>query len=145
MEKNKDTMIDDDFLAVLDSIITKGKLEKEITITPELKLTMRILDTWETITAESISPLKVDEASLDLVFKTRGLNKIIRAIVAVNGIPVEDEKLTPELSRARRVALYSKVGALPTSLIDKIQQGYIDLCLEQEKLFRDVDKNSENF
>jgi len=145
MEKKEEVKVDIEFLAAFDSIITKGKLEKDIIITPELTLTVRVLDTWETITAEAISPLKVDEASLDLVFKTRGLNKVIRSIVAVNGVPVEDKELTPELSKARRLALYSKVGSLPTSLIDKIQQGYISLCEEQEKLFKEVEKNSDVF
>jgi len=135
-----------EFEKFFDNLITYGRIVKEKTIVPGLKIKLRPLDVDEQISAESISIASNPGMPIDTVEKIRAINTLSRAILEVNGVKVVEDDDNTEAKIKKSEALYRKLLSLPSHVIDLIYIFYAECVNEQREMYKSgLQENIENF
>jgi len=142
-DKAKD-VLNGDIFDLFDSFIEKNSISKQVKLDDNLIVELRTISTEELLEAESISMTNIDNMPVDVVFKARAINILLRAITAINGVKIQHtgDSLKDEDNRDK---LREKLLKLPPQLIDKLIDEYRKLTEQQDKLIQDLDNNIENF
>ena len=80
----------------------------------------------------------------DVVEKVRGASILSQAILSINGSDIEKENLTKEEVRTRRFVLYKQLLSLPSIVIQKMYEFYIDCLKKQEDIYVNFDKTVDD-
>lgn len=140
LEKEKITK---DLTLFFDNIISKGYMTREVKLTEDLTIELKVLDTWETLQADSRIPLLFVEGVRDVSSRARIISELATATISVNGIDIKREDLTDKENALRVEELYQKYLKLPPSLLDKLQQEYVKLSNEQLDFYTKPEELSE--
>jgi hypothetical protein len=146
--KEEEKKYDIEFINFFDDLIQKGKVEKEEEIIPGMKVKLSPLDTNAQIAAEMVQIANNPYVPVDTIEKIRAISILSKAIVAINGASIVKENATTEENDARRKALYNKLFDLPSHVIDKAYNLYVEAIEQQKKIYGDVPKlegNIRNF
>jgi septum formation inhibitor-activating ATPase MinD len=117
------------------NFIKQGNVIKEETVVPGMKVKLKVLDTGELLAAESILALTNPGIPVDVIQKVRAASILSQSVMAINGMDVEDEKLTSEVNKARRNNLYKNLLKMPAFVVTKIYKLYTDAVAEQNELY----------
>lgn len=137
----------DDLINLFDNFIKPGVVIKEKEVIPGLTVKLKVLNTGELLTAESIIGLNKD-IPLDVAQKVRAAGILTYAIISINGVNIEREDASVEENRQRRVLLYNQLLQMPPFIIQKMYMLYLEAVKEQEQMYNNVEElkqNIENF
>ena len=118
-------------------------MTREVKLTEDLTIELKVLDTWETLQADSRIPLLFVEGVRDVSSRARIISELATATISVNGIDIKREDLTDKENALRVEELYQKYLKLPPSLLDKLQQEYVKLSNEQLDFYTKPEELSE--
>ena len=135
MEQNKDNAISTDIASLFDALITQGTITGDVTLGENLNITLKVLDTGELLAAEAEATTNHPFMPNDIVTRGRIISILTAATVALNGIDIEQSKLTKEENNARRNMLFKKYMGLPVYLVDKAYDKYKELQEKQKEMF----------
>lgn len=147
-KKSEKESITSDLSLFFDNLITKGQLTREVKLTEGLTIELKVLDTWETLMADSRIALALIEGVRDVTNRARMVSQLASATVSVNGVDIKQESLTDKENAMRIDELYQKYLKLPPSLLDLLNEEYKKLAEEQMEFYKnpdEVSKNLENF
>lgn len=145
MEQNKkveDFTVTDDLNIFFDNFIKSGEVVKEKEIAPNFKVKLRVLNTGELLSAESIMKATTDIPA-DIVAKVRAASILSQAIISINDLEIEKNNLTQEENNMRRVNLYKQLLKMPAIVIQKSYELYIEAVKEQNDLYENLDETIE--
>jgi hypothetical protein len=144
----RDFKPEDDLDIFFENFIKRGTVIEEDEITPGFKIAVKVLDTGELLTAESVLATTNPHIPYDIIQKVRAASILSQAIIRVNGIDVEKEGLSKEKNHERRTGLYSKLLKMPALLVQKAYELYIKAVKKQNEIYGNQKKmidNIENF
>jgi hypothetical protein len=147
-EDMKDFNPSEDLNLFFNNFIKAGTVTKEEDIVPGLRLKVKVLNTGELLTAESVLQLSNPNIPFDVVEKVRAASILSQAILEINGVPVEKDDMKPEQNSQRRSALYSQLLKMPALVVQKSYELYVTAVREQNKLYTtdgEIEKKAENF
>lgn len=128
-----------DIFNIFETVIKRGAIEKEETIIPGLKIKVRPLSVGEVAEAESRVSNMIGSDN-DAIQKVKSSIILSKAIIALNDSPVEQEDAPREDTIIRRRALYLKIMDLPTSVVMKMWEVYINVVSEQNQAMTTIQK-----
>lgn len=143
----EDFKITDDLDLFFNDFIKKGIITREDEVVPGFKVKLKVLNTGELLSAESIM-IMTQGIPYDIVQKVRCASILSQAILTVNGIDVDKEDLSKEQLMERRRGLYSSLLDMPAYVIQKTYDIYIDAVKEQNRLYsskEELGNSIENF
>ena len=147
-KKIKDFKISDDLSLFFDDFIKKGVTTKEEEVVPGLKVKLKVLDTNELLSAESIV-FATSKVPADIVVKVRCASILSQSILSINGMEIDKEGDTEEEKRGRRSALYRKLLEMSAYVLQKTYDLYIEAAKEQMEFYsgglKEIDETIENF
>ena len=144
MENTNSNAISMDIASLFDAIITKGSITGEVTLGDNLNITLKVLDTGELLAAEAEATTNHPFMPDDIISRGRIVSILTAATVSLNGIEIEQAKLTKEENRARKQTLFKKYMGLPVHLVDKAYNKYKELQEKQREMYsKPVDELQE--
>lgn len=138
-EKFKEEMFD----SLFDELITTSCLTEDISLSDKLKITLKTLSSREALDAESVYVATLSNVPYDVVLKARVISTLVHATKALNGIDIDTSN--QEQLKSVRANLYKKYMDLPPGIVDRMRHTYNNLVQKQNDLYKDLDKNLENF
>lgn len=140
MEENKKEM-NEDLSMIFDTFIKNGEVQKEKEVVPGFKVKLKVLNTGELMTAESI--MGRSSAPSDIVAKVRAASILSQAILSINGVVINREDYTIEETRRRRLALYQQLLKMPSVAIHKTYEFYIECVEEQNSKYENFKETTD--
>jgi hypothetical protein len=149
MEENKDLeqkvknfTVDDDLDLFFNDFIKKGHIEKEEEVVPGFKIKLKVLNTGESLSAETI--MKTEQGvPYDIVQKVRAASILSQAILSINGLQIAKDGDNAEITKLKRTGLYKRLLDMPAYVIQKAFDLYIDAVTEQTRLYSDSEGTTE--
>jgi hypothetical protein len=138
----------EDLNMFFDNFIMTGVVVKEEEVVPGFKLKLKVLNTEELLTAESILLRANPGIPFDVIEKLRAASILSQSVLDINGVPVDKEDCTKEQNHVRRSMLYRKLLQMPAIVIQKSYELYVKAAREQTDLYTkttETDKKIENF
>lgn len=149
MENKINEAISTDIISLFDEIITKGIITGDVVLGENLKITLKVLDMGELLAAEADATTNHPFFPGDIVSRGRIISILTSATVRLNGIEIEQSKLSKEENKARKNILFKKYMELPVHLVDKAYDKYKELQDKQKEMFNkpaeEMQENIENF
>ena len=139
---------EDDLYSFFDNFIKKGVVIKEKEIVPGFNIKIKVLDTGELLSAESVLSVTNPNIPYDIIQKVRAASVLSQAIISINGINVEQPDAPTDVNYQRRSGLYSKLLKMPALVIQQSYELYIEAVREQNSLYNnqvDMSDKVENF
>ena len=140
--ENKENELGQDLFKIFDNFIKTGVVVEEKEVVNGMKIKLKVLNISEQLEAESI--ISTERVPADVVAKVRGASILSQAILSINGSDIEKENLTKEEVRTRRFVLYKQLLLLPSIVIQKMYEFYIDCLKKQEDIYVNFDKTVDD-
>lgn len=148
MDKNENTLAeqkhDDDLFNFFENFLKPGVIVREKEVVPGFSVKLKVLNTEELLVAESILLNASGNIPFDVLQKVRGASILSQAIISLNGMAVERDDMSKEENRSRRSSLYNQLLKMPSILIQKTYEFYVDAVVEQNKIYDAPEKISQN-
>ena len=137
--ESQETFQTPEAFAAFDIIISKGRMEKTVTLTEGVEVVIRPLTSQEQLTAETTRLATMYDVGNDTLDRFRGIQMMAYAIISINGAPVEPK-------HEARMALLNKLMSLPPTVINVLLAEYRTLIKEQaEVLGNNFAESIQNF
>ncbi len=137
-------IIEEDVFALLDELITDGKITGEFEITPKLKVTLQTLSNEEVLEAESVNFAIMEGIPKDVIDRVRIISTLAYATVAINNTTFITSNVSDTYSN--RDKLRDKYMKMPPAIADKIYLEYIALVNKvNNKIMKNVGTSIQNF
>ena len=140
--ENKENELGQDLFKIFDNFIKTGVVVEEKEVVNGMKIKLKVLNISEQLEAES--SISTERVAADVVAKVRGASILSQAILSINGSDIEKENLTKEEVRTRRFVLYKQLLSLPSIVIQKMYEFYIDCLKKQEDIYVNFDKTVDD-
>lgn len=131
-----------------EGFLKSGVVIKEKEVVPGLTVKLKVLNTSELLSAESILLAGNPNIPSDIIQKIRAASILSQAILIINGVEVEKENMIGMQIVERRQTLYSNIIKMPAYVIQKIYELYIEAVREQNDIYSSEEKvrdKVENF
>jgi hypothetical protein len=138
----------DDLINFFENFIKTGIVVKEKEITPGFSVKLKVLNTEELLIAESVLLNASGRIPYETLQKVRGASILSQSILNLNGMAVEREDVSNEENAERRHLLYKQLLKMPSLIIQKTYEFYIEAYEEQNKIYSDSNglvEKVENF
>lgn len=127
--------------SIFDNFIKSGYLTKEKEVVPGLKVKVKVLNTGELLAAQTI--MSHENAPSDIVVKLRAASILSQCLLEFDGTKVVPDICDEREERARRVLLYSKLLQMPSLVIQKMYELYLEAVKDQNNKYSDLSKTGE--
>ena len=132
----------EDLNLFFDNFIKSGEVIKEKEVAPGFVVKLRVLNTGELLSAETVM-LSIENTPSDIVAKVRAASILSQAIISINGINIEKSDMNPETIGARRLGLYRQLLKTPAIIVQKTYALYVDGAKDQVEHYDNFDETLE--
>lgn len=125
-----------------ENFLKTTELVKEREITPGLTVKLRVLNAGDLLVAESI--MSHSDSPSDIVVKIRAASILSQSLISINEVEIERKGFTDREIRERRVALYGQLLKMPSMIIQKMYELYLEAVQEQNSKYENTSELGED-
>ena len=138
----KENMDNKDLNLFFENFLKTSELIKEKEITPGLTVKLRVLSAGDLLVAQSI--MGHSDSPTDIVVKIRAASILSQALISINEMVIERDGFTEREIRERRVALYSQLLKMPSMVIQKMYELYLEAVEEQNNKYTNFSETTDD-